>query len=169
MKRTKTTSMRNWMSTNHDLSTYAAFHADSCMQIQCSRMLLVVQLLLLQCRGMVAWDLWLWLFTLQTKQFIIFQLLYASHQFYDVQVYLYTMTNYSTNFTGADPGFTTCKEGLGGWYIVIECALVDHAISCRWGGGGGMRDEGTQTITFILRLWKQCFSSWTLLKMAVQH
>ena len=30
---------------------------------------------------------------------------------YDVQVYLYTMTNYSTHFTGADPGFPTRK----GW------------------------------------------------------
>ena len=44
---------------------------------------------------------------------------------YDAQVYLYTMTNYSTCFTGADPGFPTRNSwGGGGWYIVIECALV---------------------------------------------
>ena len=46
-------------------------------------------------------------------------------QVYVMQVYLYTMTNYSTRFTGTDPGFPTRKGcGGGGWYIVIERALV---------------------------------------------
>ena len=60
---------------------------------------------------------------------------------YVVHVYLYTMTNYSTHFTGADPGFPTRK----GWYIVRERALVGQY---RAGGveGGGMLEEVVQKI-----------------------
>ena len=91
---------------------------------------------------------------------------------YVMQVYLYTMTNYSTHFTGADPGFPTRKGwgggGGGGWYIVMEHALVDQN-HVGGSGGGGMQEEGARKIIFILRLWKHYFSSWTLLKMAVQQ
>ena len=60
---------------------------------------------------------------------------------YDVQVYLYTMTNYSTHFTEADPGFPTRKGG--GWYTVIECALVgQYHVGGVGEVGCGMRVHG---------------------------
>ena len=60
---------------------------------------------------------------------------------YDVQVYLYTTTNYSTHFTGADPGFPTRKGWGSGWYIVMEHALVGRYY-VGGSGGGGMQEEG---------------------------
>ena len=62
------------------------------------------------------------------------------------------------------------KEGLGvGGLVHCDRVCIGRPIFSRWGGGGGMREEGARKIIFILRLWKHYFSFWTLLKMAVQH
>ena len=71
---------------------------------------------------------------------------------YVVQVYLYTMTNYSTHFTGADNRISN-KEGWGGWYIVMERAFVDRYHANGVGGGGGGRwDTGRGCATLFLIL-----------------
>ena len=59
---------------------------------------------------------------------------------YVMQVYLYTMTNYSTHFTGADPGFPTrkgCGGGGGGGGGLVHCdgACIGGPKSCRWEWG----------------------------------
>ena len=51
------------------------------------------------------------------------------------------MTNYSTHFTEADPEFPTRKGG--GWYTVIECALVgQYHVGAVGEVGCGMRVHG---------------------------
>ena len=51
---------------------------------------------------------------------------------YVMQVYLYTMTNYSTHFTGADPGFPTRK---GGGLVHCDRVCIGRLILCRWEWG----------------------------------